>query len=159
MWSPAPKEYVEKSVERTTRWLKRCVTRLDELNRTEDTINKDQILFGINQGGVYEDIRIEHAKVLRDMDLPGYAIGGLAVGESHDEMYRIIEETERYFPKDKPLYLMGVGLPENILESVGQGYRLSTAYCRQETEGMVMFLRDTEDSTSIIRNMKGIRIQ
>lgn len=119
--SPAPKEYVEKSVERTTRWLKRCVTRLDELNRTEDTINKDQILFGINQGGVYEDIRIEHAKVLRDMDLPGYAIGGLAVGESHDEMYRIIEETERYFPKDKPLYLMGVGLPENILESVDRG--------------------------------------
>ncbi len=119
--SPAPKEYVEKSVERTTRWLKRCVTRLDELNRTEDTINKDQILFGINQGGVYEDIRIEHAKVLRDMDLPGYAIGGLAVGESHDEMYRIIEETERYLPKDKPLYLMGVGLPENILESVDRG--------------------------------------
>lgn len=119
--SPAPREYVEKSVDRTTRWLKRCVTRLDELNQMEDTINKDQILFGINQGGVFEDIRIEHAKVLSDMDLHGYAIGGLAVGESHDEMYRIIEETERYFPKCKPLYLMGVGLPENILESVDRG--------------------------------------
>lgn len=119
--NPASRDYVKSSVERTTRWLKRCKLKLDELNNREDTINKNQVLFGINQGGTYEDIRVDHAKEISQMDLPGYAIGGLAVGESHDEMYRIIEEVVPHLPKDKPIYLMGVGLPENILEAVERG--------------------------------------
>lgn len=119
--NPSPEEYVRNSVDRTTRWLKRCVAKLDELNDREDTVNKDQILFGINQGSTYEKIRIDHAKTISELDLPGYAIGGLAVGESHEEMYRIIEEVQPYLPQNKPLYLMGVGLPENILEAVERG--------------------------------------
>ena len=119
--STADRTYVQNSVERTTRWLVRCKAEMDRLNGLEDTINKDQMLFGINQGAVYEDIRKEHAKIISDMDLDGYAIGGLAVGESHEEMYRIIEETVPYLPKDKPTYLMGVGTPENILEAVDRG--------------------------------------
>ncbi|MBE5970004.1 MAG: tRNA guanosine(34) transglycosylase Tgt [Lachnospiraceae bacterium] len=119
--STADRTYVQNSVERTTRWLVRCKTEMDRLNGLEDTINKNQMLFGINQGAVYEDIRKEHAKIISDMDLDGYAIGGLAVGESHEEMYRIIEETVPYLPKDKPTYLMGVGTPENILEAVERG--------------------------------------
>ena len=118
---PAEREYVEKSVERTTRWLVRCKNELDRLNEKEDTINKKQMLFGINQGGTYEDIRIAHAKEISKMDLDGYAIGGLAVGETHEEMYRILDVVVPHLPQDKPIYLMGVGTPENILESVERG--------------------------------------
>ncbi len=119
--NPSPREYVEKSVERTTRWLIRCKNEMDRLNSLENTINKKQMLFGINQGGVYEDIRIEHAKTIAKMNLDGYAIGGLAVGETHEEMYRIIDAVVPYLPQDKPIYLMGVGTPANILESVSRG--------------------------------------
>ena len=119
--SLATKEYIQNSVERTTRWLARCQTEMKRLNSLEDTINKNQLLFGINQGGIHEDIRVEHAKVISDMNLDGYAIGGLAVGESHDDMYRIIEATVPFLPADKPTYLMGVGTPANILEAVDRG--------------------------------------
>ncbi len=118
---PAEREYVQNSVDRTTRWLERCKKALYALNQKEDTINKQQMLFGINQGAVYEDIRIEHAKRISDMDLDGYAIGGLAVGETHAEMYHILEEVVPYLPQNKPTYLMGVGTPENILEAVERG--------------------------------------
>jgi len=118
---PSSREYMEKSVARTTRWLERCKTEMKRLNSLEDTINKNQLLFGINQGGTYEDIRIEHAKIISEMDLDGYALGGLAVGESHEEMYRILDETVPYLPKEKPVYLMGVGTPANILEGVERG--------------------------------------
>ena len=119
--SLATKEYIQNSVERTTRWLARCQAEMKRLNGLEDTINKNQLLFGINQGGIHEDIRIEHAKVISEMDLDGYAIGGLAVGESHEDMYRIIEATVPFLPEDKPTYLMGVGTPANILEAVDRG--------------------------------------
>lgn len=118
---PATRKYMQDSVDRTTRWLERCKREMKRLNGLEDTINPKQMLFGINQGGTYEDIRIEHAKRIREMDLDGYALGGLAVGESHEEMYRIIEETVPYLPEDKPTYLMGVGTPMNILEAVERG--------------------------------------
>lgn len=118
---PAERSYIEDSVNRTTRWLVRCKKEMDRLNSLPDTINKKQMLFGINQGGTFEDIRIQHAKTIREMDLDGYAIGGLAVGESHNEMYRIIEETVPYLPAYKPVYLMGVGTPANILEAVDRG--------------------------------------
>ena len=117
----ADKRYVNDSVLRTTRWLKRCKTEMDRLNSLEDTINKEQILFGINQGAIYKDIRIEHAKAISDLDLKGYAIGGIAVGESHEQMYETIEAVIDYLPKDKPTYLMGVGTPANILEGVDRG--------------------------------------
>ena len=119
--SVASRQYIENSVARTTRWLERCKKEMNRLNGLEDTINKNQLLFGINQGGIYADIRIEQAKAIADMDLDGYAIGGLAVGESHEEMYRIIESVELHLPKDKPIYLMGVGTPANILEAVERG--------------------------------------
>ena len=119
--SVAEKSYIRESVNRTTRWLERCKNEMARLNSLDDTINKEQLLFGINQGGVYDDIRIEHAKQIADLDLPGYAIGGLAVGETHEEMYRIIEAVEPHLPKDKPIYLMGVGTPANILEAVERG--------------------------------------
>ena len=119
--SVASRKYIENSVARTARWLERCKKEMNRLNGLEDTINKNQLLFGINQGGIYDDIRIEHAKAIADMDLDGYAIGGLAVGESHEEMYRIIEKVEPNLPKDKPIYLMGVGTPANILEAVERG--------------------------------------
>ncbi len=119
--STAEREYVEASVSRTTRWLERCKRKMSELNQREDTINKEQLLFGINQGAIFPDIRIEHAKRISELELDGYAIGGLAVGESHEEMYHIIEETVPYLPKDKPTYLMGVGTPANILEAVERG--------------------------------------
>lgn len=119
--SVASRQYIENSVARTTRWLERCKKEMNRLNGLEDTINKNQLLFGINQGGIYDDIRVEQAKAIADMDLDGYAIGGLAVGESHEEMYRIIEKVEPYLPKDKPIYLMGVGTPANILEAVERG--------------------------------------
>jgi queuine tRNA-ribosyltransferase len=118
---PATREYIQNSVDRTTRWLLRCKEEMLRLNSLEDTINKNQMLFGINQGGTFADIRIEHAKRISEMDLDGYALGGLAVGESHDEMYRIIEETVPYLPLEKPTYLMGVGTPANILEAVERG--------------------------------------
>lgn len=119
--STADRNYVQPSVDRTTRWLIRCKEELNRLNSLEDTINQKQMLFGINQGAIFSDIRIEHAKQISELDLDGYAIGGLAVGESHEEMYHIIEETVPYLPKDKPTYLMGVGTPMNILEGVERG--------------------------------------
>ena len=118
---PATREYMQNSVDRTTRWLLRCKREMERLNGLEDTVNREQLLFGINQGGTFEDIRIAHAKAIADMNLDGYALGGLAVGESHAEMYRILDETVPYLPKDKPTYLMGVGTPANILESVERG--------------------------------------
>ncbi|WP_314163260.1 tRNA guanosine(34) transglycosylase Tgt [Lachnoanaerobaculum gingivalis] len=117
----AERKYIEESVARTTRWLQRCKVEMDRLNSLEDTINKEQLLFGINQGGVIDDIRISHAKAISDMNLDGYAIGGLAVGESHEEMYHILDVTVEHLPKDKPTYLMGVGTPINILEAVDRG--------------------------------------
>ena len=117
----AERKYIEDSVARTTRWLERCKKEMARLNSLEDTINKKQMLFGINQGGINEDIRIEHAKRISEMDLDGYALGGLAVGESHEDMYRIIEATVPYLPLEKPTYLMGVGTPANILEAVDRG--------------------------------------
>ena len=117
----ADRSYVQPSVDRTTRWLKRCQDEMKRLNSLEDTINKNQLLFGINQGAIFADIRVEHAKRIVDMNLDGYAIGGLAVGESHEDMYHILEETVPYLPKDKPTYLMGVGTPANILEAVERG--------------------------------------
>ncbi|MFA6940369.1 MAG: tRNA guanosine(34) transglycosylase Tgt [Clostridiaceae bacterium] len=119
--NPAERDYVEKSVNRTTRWLIRCRDELEKLNSLEGTINKNQLLFGINQGGTYEDIRIEHAEEIAKLNLPGYAIGGLAVGETKEEMYRIISAVVPHLPQNKPIYLMGVGTPENILEAVSRG--------------------------------------
>ncbi len=118
---PATRKYMQDSVDRTTRWLERCKKEMNRLNQLEDTINPEQMLFGINQGGTFSDIRVEHAKRIAEMDLDGYALGGLAVGESHEEMYDIIEKTVPYLPEDKPVYLMGVGTPENILEAVERG--------------------------------------
>ena len=118
---PATREYMQNSVDRTTRWLHRCKAEMTRLNGLKDTINKHQMLFGINQGGTFEDIRIEHAKAISELELDGYALGGLAVGESHADMYNIIEKTTPYLPKNKPTYLMGVGTPANILESVDRG--------------------------------------
>lgn len=119
--SVADRSYVQASVDRTTRWLQRCKDKMAWLNQQEDTINKHQMLFGINQGAIYADIRIDHAKRIRELDLDGYAVGGLAVGESHEEMYYILDEVVPYLPKDKPVYLMGVGTPSNILEGVERG--------------------------------------
>ncbi|MDY3715778.1 MAG: tRNA guanosine(34) transglycosylase Tgt [Blautia sp.] len=119
--SVADREYVQNSVDRTTRWLARCKEEMKRLNSLPDTVNPHQLLFGINQGAVYDDIRIAHAKEIAQMDLDGYAIGGLAVGESHEEMYRILDSVVPYLPEDKPTYLMGVGTPDNILEAVSRG--------------------------------------
>ena len=122
--NPSPYEYTRDSVARTTRWLKRCVTKMNELNQTEGTINPKQMLFGINQGGTYRDLRINHTKEIAELDLDGYAIGGLAVGEPTEVMYEIIEAVEPFAPKDKIRYLMGVGTPVNILEAVYRGVDL-----------------------------------
>ncbi len=119
--SKADRLYVQNSVDRTTRWLVRCQAKMRELNAGEGTVNPSQLLFGINQGAIFDDIRIEHAKRIAELDLDGYAVGGLAVGETHEEMYHILEETVPYLPEDKPTYLMGVGTPANILESVDRG--------------------------------------
>lgn len=119
--NPAPRDYVERSCARTTRWLARCKEELLRLNALPDAVNPGQVLFGINQGGTYEDIRIAHMKDIAALDLPGYAIGGLAVGESTEEMYRIIDAVEPHMPQNKPRYLMGVGTPSNIIESVARG--------------------------------------
>ena len=119
--SMADRKYIENSVARTTRWLARCKAEMERLNSLSDTINKEQLLFGINQGGVLDDVRIAHAKEIAAMDLDGYAVGGLAVGESHEEMYHILDVTVPHLPQDKPTYLMGVGTPANILEAVDRG--------------------------------------
>ncbi len=119
--SLADRSYVQASVDRTTRWLLRCKAEMERLNGLDDTINRDQLLFGINQGAIFPDIRIEHAKRISDMDLPGYSIGGLAVGEPNEVMYNILDEVVPYLPKDKPTYLMGVGTPKDILEGVERG--------------------------------------
>ena len=119
--NPAPYDYVKKSIERTYRWLVRCKDEMARLNALPDTINKHQMLFGINQGGTYEDLRVKHMKQIAELDLDGYAIGGLAVGEATDEMYRIIDAVEPHMPENKPRYLMGVGTPCNILEAVHRG--------------------------------------
>ena len=114
-------DYIKPSVERTTRWLHRCIAEMNRLNSLPDTINREQLLFGINQGGVIDDIRIEHAKEIAKLNLPGYAVGGLAVGESHEQMYHILDITVPHLPEDKPVYLMGVGTPQNIIEAVDRG--------------------------------------
>jgi len=119
--NPAPYDYVKKSCERTYRWLERCKNELDRLNTLPDTVNPGQVLFGINQGGTYPDLRIWHMQEIAKLDLPGYAIGGLAVGESTEVMYEIIDAVEPYMPKNKPRYLMGVGTPSNIIEGVARG--------------------------------------
>ena len=119
--NPSTREYVLQSVARTNRWLDRCIAEMNRLNSLPDTINKEQMLFGINQGGCYEDIRIEHAKTISELDLPGYALGGLAVGETHEEMYRILDAVVPHLPENKPTYLMGVGTPVNILEGIERG--------------------------------------
>ncbi|MBE5938066.1 MAG: tRNA guanosine(34) transglycosylase Tgt [Lachnospiraceae bacterium] len=118
---PATREYMVDSVARTTRWLDRCIAEMNRLNRLPDTVNPSQLLFGINQGGVYEDIRVEHAKIIAEKNMAGYAIGGLAVGESHEQMYNILDHVVPCLPQDKPIYLMGVGTPANILEGVERG--------------------------------------
>ncbi len=117
----AEREYIENSVARTTRWLARCKAEMERLNSLPDTINREQLLFGINQGGILEDVRIRHADEISEMDLDGYAVGGLAVGESHEEMYHILDVTVPHLPEEKPTYLMGVGTPANILEGVERG--------------------------------------
>ena len=119
--SLADRSYVQHSVDRTTRWLQRCKTEMERLNSLEDTINHDQLLFAINQGAIFEDIRMDHAKRIAEMELDGYAVGGLAVGETHEEMYHILDVTLPHLPAEKPVYLMGVGTPENILEGVERG--------------------------------------
>ena len=122
--SRADRTYIQNSVDRTTRWLERCKKKMQELNSLPDTVNPHQMLFGINQGGVFADIRIEHAKRISELDLDGYAVGGLAVGETHDEMYYILDEVVPYLPENKPTYLMGVGTPANIIEAVDRGIDL-----------------------------------
>ncbi len=117
----ADREYIKPSVDRTTRWLHRCIKEIETLNKKEHTINKKQMLFGINQGGVFSDIRIEHAKEISKLNLDGYAIGGLAVGETHEEMYKVLDDVVPHLPREKPTYLMGVGTPINILEAVDRG--------------------------------------
>ena len=117
----ADRSYIQPSVDRTTRWLERCKREMQRLNSLEDTINKQQMLFGINQGAIFDDIRIAHADTISELDLDGYAIGGLAVGESHEEMYHILDVTVPHLPENKPTYLMGVGTPANILEAVDRG--------------------------------------
>ncbi len=119
--SRADRTYIQNSVDRTTRWLERCKIKMKELNSLPDTVNPHQMLFGINQGGIFADIRVEHAKRIRELDLDGYAVGGLAVGETHEEMYHILDEVVPYLPEEKPTYLMGVGTPANIIEAVDRG--------------------------------------
>ncbi len=117
----ADRDYILPSVERTTRWLERCRKEMQRLNSLPDTVNPHQLLFGINQGGILPDVRIEHAKIISEMNLDGYAVGGLAVGESHEEMYHILDEVVPHLPRKKPTYLMGVGTPANIIEAVDRG--------------------------------------
>ena len=119
--NPSPRDYVKRSIDRTYRWLERCKAAMDRLNKLDTTINKQQMLFGINQGGIFDDLRIEHMQKIAKLDLPGYAIGGLAVGETHEEMYHILDVVLPHAPEDRPRYLMGVGTPSNIIEAVARG--------------------------------------
>lgn len=152
--SVADRSYMEQSVARTYRWLERCKAELDRLNELPDTLNRAQMLFGINQGGVYEDIRVEHARQIRELDLDGYAIGGLAVGESHEEMYRILEAVVPELPQDKPTYLMGVGTPANILEAVDRGVDFLTASIRHGTGATGMYIPIMANSISSTRHTR-----
>ena len=148
--SVADRDYMENSVNRTTRWLKRCKAEMDRLNSLPDTINKHQMLFGINQGGTFEDIRIAHADTISKMNCDGYAVGGLAVGESHEEMYRILDAVVPHLPEEKPTYLMGVGTPANILEAVDRGVDFF------EMAVMVMYIQTTERSTCLMSSFQRI---
>ena len=150
--SVADRDYMENSVNRTTRWLKRCKAEMDRLNSLPDTINKHQMLFGINQGGVYEDIRVRHAQEISELDLDGYAVGGLAVGESHEEMYRILDAVVPHLPQNKPTYLMGVGTPVNILEGIERGVDMFDCVMptRNGRNGMLF----TKDGIMNMRNKK-----
>ncbi len=144
--SRADRTYIQNSVDKTTRWLERCKIKMKELNSLPDTVNPHQMLFGINQGGIFADIRVEHAKRIRELDLDGYAIGGLAVGETHEEMYHILDEVVPYLPEEKPTYLMGVGTPANIIEAVDRGVLLFLiVYILLEMEGMVMYTHIMEN--------------
>ena len=150
--SKAERPYVEASVARTTRWLERCKKEMNRLNSLEDTINKKQMLFGINQGAIYADIRIEHAKRISELELDGYAIGGLAVGETHEEMYYILDEVVPYLPEDKPTYLMGVGTPDYLIEGAIRGIDMFDCVLptRIGRNGTVM----THDGRLIVRDAK-----
>lgn len=150
----AERDYVEKSVARTTRWLARCKKEMQRLNSLPDTVNPNQLLFGINQGAVYADIRIDHAKRISELDLPGYAVGGLAVGETHEEMYHVLDETVPYLPQDKPTYLMGVGTPANILEAVDRGLTSLIVYIRPETEDTGMCIQSLVKSIFLTHSTK-----
>ena len=143
--SVAERSYVENSVSRTTRWLERCKREMNRLNSLEDTINKQQLLFGINQGAIFDDIRIDHAKRISEMELDGYAVGGLAVGETHEEMYHILDQVVPHLPLEKPTYLMGVGTPANILEAVDRGVDFFDCVYPAEMVVMVMYIRIREN--------------
>ena len=157
--SVAERSYVEQSVARTTRWLERCKAEMQRLNSLEDTINPKQMLFGINQGAIFSDIRIDHAKRISELDLDGYAIGGLAVGESHEEMYRILDAVVPHLPQNKPTYLMGVGTPANILEAVERGVDFFDCVYPPETDGMDIFTRIRERSICSTRNTRRICVR
>ena len=154
----ADRKYIQNSVDRTYRWLERCKKEMARLNSLPDTVNPDQMLFGIDQGGVFNDIRIDHAKRISELDLDGYAVGGLAVGETHEEMYDVLDNVVPYLPQDKPTYLMGVGTPANILESVDRGID-STVYILQETVAMDMCILSLERLIFLMQSMKQIQHQ
>lgn len=155
----ADRKYIQNSVDRTYRWLERCKKEMARLNSLPDTVNPDQMLFGINQGGVFNDIRIDHAKRISELDLDGYAVGGLAVGETHEEMYDVLDNVVPYLPQDKPTYLMGVGTPANILEAVDRGIDFSTVYILQETVAMDMCILSLERLIFLMQSMKQIQHQ
>ncbi len=155
----ADRGYVEASVARTTRWLARCKAEMTRLNGLEDTINKEQLLFGINQGAIFSDIRTDHAKRISELDLDGYAVGGLAVGETHEEMYDILDQTVPYLPLEKPTYLMGVGTPANILEAVDRGVDFFDCVYPTRNAATDIFIPIRERLTFSIRNMKRICVQ
>ena len=154
--NPATYEYSKQSCARTTRWLKRCKIKMDELNKTEGTVNPNQMLFGINQGCTFDDLRIEHMKQIADLDLDGYAIGGLAVGEPAPVMYHIIEQVEPFMPPDKIRYLMGVGTPANILEAVDRGVDLFDCVMPSRNARHGHLLLGMELLTSTMRSIKTI---
>ena len=153
---PCTREYMENSVARTTRWLARCQAEMARLNSLPDTVNKEQLLFGINQGGTFEDIRIAHADTISKMNCDGYAVGGLAVGESHEEMYRILDAVVPHLPEEKPTYLMGVGTPANILEAVDRGVDFFDCVYPTRNGLMVMYIQTTERSTCLMSSFQRI---
>ncbi len=155
--SKADRPYVKESVERTTRWLLRCKEEMKRLNALENTINKEQMLFGINQGAIYEDLRIEHAKRISELDLPGYAIGGLAVGESHEEMYRILDAVIPHLPKQKPTYLMAWEPRQIFLKELNGEWISLIVYILQGMEDMVMYTRIRERKICSMQNMKRMK--